>query len=128
MTTPALPPLLYRAQHGRCFHCLQPMVEIPFRIGLVPNGWTREHVFPRARGSSGIGNNFVLAHQRCNLQRGSRMPTDIEIIRTIRLYREIGLEAFQFPGGQIAPAGKAKKAIWSMLERARQRMAAVAHA
>lgn len=60
-------------------------------------GWTREHVFPRAVWP-GMANNIVLAHKPCNQKKASRAPTRLEIERARVIYQSMGLIAFIAPG------------------------------
>lgn len=103
---------LFEAQDGKCFHCLRWMRDTPWRESN-PFGWTREHVFPKARGGRGMGNNVVLAHKSCNVARGSPTPTDVEIIRTIRIYRSIGLKPFDM----LSPPEGVKAQIAAIVAR-----------
>lgn len=67
LLAPPLTTHLFRAQQGRCFHCLKSMARGPWRMNRA-DGWTREHVIPKAKG----GNdrlNVVLAHRSCNIIR-----------------------------------------------------------
>ncbi len=75
----ALCQLLYAAQQGLCFHCLQPMTA-GRRNHRRKLGWTRDHVIPRSAGGKHMG-NMVLAHHRCNSQRADSPLPAIEIRR-----------------------------------------------
>lgn len=83
---------LRRAQGNLCFHCAAPMEERKGRH-LSRLGWTREHIFPRHK-YPGMIHNIVLAHYSCNTRRGGRMPTQVEIDRTIALYKMMSMTAF----------------------------------
>ena len=101
---PLLTDLLYKAQEGKCFHCLGLMHRT--NDSFSPwFGWTREHIFARANGGKGLANNVVLAHKTCNNRRGHRWPTDVEVVRTVRLYEQIDRVAF------VNAAGKAKEFV-----------------
>jgi len=82
---------LFLAQDGRCFHCTEPMADTPHP--MMRNGWTREHVYPRARYRR-MGNNVVLAHAECNSAKGGRPPTPEEVEKARLIYGLMGLEAF----------------------------------
>ena len=61
------------AQGGRCFHCGRPM-------GASA---TDDHLIPRAYGGQDVAGNVVLAHRRCNLLKGDRLPTPEEVERLV---------------------------------------------
>lgn len=44
--------------------------------GKVNKGWTREHVIPLSKGGVRGQTNIVLAHSKCNSDRGNSAPTD----------------------------------------------------
>lgn len=88
---------LFEAQGTLCFHCDEPMLAAVPRGGDRRQGWTREHVYPRATGGNTLGNNIVLAHASCNNDKGSRDPTQAEIEKAIGIYASLGLTAF-IPG------------------------------
>ena len=59
---------LFKAQSGECLYCQQPMKETElasFRI---------EHIVPRAQGGADAMVNYVLAHERCNDEKGEKTP------------------------------------------------------
>lgn len=62
---------LFLAQRGRCFHCDKDMIFMTFRAqnGRNVNGYSLEHVVPASQ-MGGKGTNIVLAHGRCNMERG----------------------------------------------------------
>ena len=73
--------LLYQAQQGRCFHCLEPMLDRVWTRGKRgEKGWTQEHVIPRSQGGGRAG-NVVLAHRLCNGRRGNQPLSDIDLAR-----------------------------------------------
>lgn len=96
--TLSLTALLYRLQDGLCFHCAQ-LMDAETWIATRPNGWTKEHVIPKAEGGKGLQNNIVLAHRDCNAARGD-LCTDADIERTIALYLRAGLRAFTMVGNR----------------------------
>ncbi len=68
---------LYLAQKGLCFHCGNSMKmgsATKLANGKFNMGWTREHVVPLSKGGKNTG-NIVLAHIKCNTQRGNADPT-----------------------------------------------------
>ena len=81
---------LFNAQQGLCFHCAQPMT----RRQDQERGWTREHVFPRARSGYLLLNNVVLAHPHCNQEKDDREPTKMEIDRAAMIYSILNLIPF----------------------------------
>ncbi len=85
---------LFEAQRGLCFCCDRPMVRAKFPIASRTLGWSREHVYPRARLSAPLHNNVVLSHPACNAARGSRPPTEAELAKARAIYAALGLIAF----------------------------------
>lgn len=69
--------LLYIAQQGNCCHCGELMDLSP--LWALSSSPSREHVIPACRGGKRVG-NLVLAHRRCNMERGSR-PATPELLR-----------------------------------------------
>lgn len=106
---------LWQAQAGKCFHCDGPMI---FRrrsnaeIGLYA---TREHIYPISTyEASGLHNNIVLAHARCNGARGApAVPSPMEVVKGKEIYAKLGLEAFVYG----AQDNKKSVAIIGYLER-----------
>lgn len=91
------PKKLWHAQHGRCFHCdgiMSPWSAPNHKENDI--GWTREHFVPRKhlRGKVKPKFNIVLAHAGCNLKRGSRFPTEKEVIK----FKTIHMELFDNSG------------------------------
>jgi 5-methylcytosine-specific restriction endonuclease McrA len=76
----------YMAQGGRCFHCGKPMHTKHHLKGGGNNGWSREHLIPRACGGYGIG-CIVLAHWHCNNKRGAKRPTSVELTKAAAVFR-----------------------------------------
>lgn len=70
---------IYDAQGGLCFHCLKHMDPWPW-TKRHPNGFTREHVAPKAHGGS-MWRNIVLAHQCCNLKRATNQLSRVDLAR-----------------------------------------------
>lgn len=71
---------LYLAQRGRCFHCLEPML-----LKRGGSGYTFEHIRPSSKGGRKYG-NVVLAHSKCNADRGDSDPTAEMLERCHRIY------------------------------------------
>lgn len=67
------PTLLAVAQSGRCFYCGDP-------VGAKA---TLDHVIPKCYGGIDDIANVVLAHRRCNLLKGDRLPTPDEVNRLV---------------------------------------------
>lgn len=74
MSTP-LVRRLAEAQGGKCSLCGKP---ISFDAAHASRP-TIEHVVPRSRGG-GNHKNKLVAHSRCNLRKGSSMPTGCELV------------------------------------------------
>ena len=74
---------LYTAQKKRCFYCFGPM---RFVRGQGPVDYTVDHFLAKCKGNKSNG-NIVLAHAKCNLEKGHRDPTQAECIRKDNLYR-----------------------------------------
>ena len=66
--------ILWEAQQGKCWICQQPLPEPAVCMdGKVPPDFaTIDHIVPLSKGGkkSDTG-NMMLAHQKCNLERGS---------------------------------------------------------
>jgi 5-methylcytosine-specific restriction endonuclease McrA len=75
------PTLLAIAQSGRCFYCGEP-------IGAKA---TFDHFIPKCYGGIDDLANIVLAHRRCNILKGDRLPTVDEIERFIEMRRRAKL-------------------------------------
>ena len=76
---------LFLAQRGRCFYCFRPMTTT--RGGHIV-GYTMDHFYPKCKGHKLTGNT-VLAHARCNEEKGARNPTDSELARFNVLKRRV---------------------------------------
>jgi 5-methylcytosine-specific restriction endonuclease McrA len=84
---------VFVAQAGRCFYCGQPMRNRGSKRGAVPPGAaTRDHLIPRsAKVFGGLDAiNHVWAHQRCNVAKGSRLPTRDQAARFVDMVEAIG--------------------------------------
>lgn len=75
-----IPALLYQAQQGRCFHCLEPMQARAWTANRWSKGWTQDHVIPKSLGG-GRHRNIVLAHHLCNVHRGAAPLSPVELAR-----------------------------------------------
>jgi len=64
-------------QQGLCFLCRLPL----------DGGATYDHVLPLAHGGTEHYRNKVLAHGKCNNEKGDRMPTAEELDRLAELWR-----------------------------------------
>jgi CRISPR/Cas system Type II protein with McrA/HNH and RuvC-like nuclease domain len=73
------------AQKGKCFYCFLPM---GLTRGNNNANYTLDHFIPKCQ-SRKTRNNAVLAHAKCNLEKGHRMPTKAERIRFKNLYKKI---------------------------------------
>lgn len=58
----------WNAQRGRCWICLRPM---KLNGGADPEGASVEHIVPLSRGGANRWRNKLLAHVRCNSERGA---------------------------------------------------------
>lgn len=56
--------LQLRSQKGRCWYCGKPLGE----------DQTIDHLIPLSRGGSNAPRNIVIAHLRCNLSKGAKLP------------------------------------------------------
>ncbi|QQP89077.1 HNH endonuclease [Skermanella sp. TT6] len=63
------PKLMAISQQGRCFYCGEP-------VGAKA---TVDHFIPQCYGGIDDIANTVLAHRRCNILKGDRLPTPDEI-------------------------------------------------
>lgn len=79
---------LWIAQGAACFICEHHMDPKPYHRVRSPNGWTKEHVNPRARGG-GDDRNLTLTHHKCNSYKSDRAPTENELRRLEELYRVV---------------------------------------
>jgi len=85
--------LRFLAQKRLCFHCHEPMKPTPVRKkrnGDYDKGWTREHIVPKSKGGR-KGDNIVLAHYKCNQERGNVDPT-LEMIERAKVINAIASE------------------------------------
>lgn len=79
---------LFLAQKGRCFHCGGVMAMRPMLARRRnDDGYTKDHLVPQSAGGRMKG-NIVLAHWKCNNQRGDRMPTDEMSQRCTKLWAD----------------------------------------
>lgn len=85
---------LHRAQDGNCFHCAEAVALVWVAGTPKKDSITQEHVFPHATTGKGLIHNIVIAHARCNYERGDRQPTPDEIARAARIYKHLGLTPF----------------------------------
>ena len=69
--------VLFEMQRGRCALCGFPMRR---EYSNHPRSATIDHVFPRSAGGKNTKDNRVLAHQRCNVEKGDRAPTGCELV------------------------------------------------
>lgn len=65
----------------KCFYC-----ETPLSLRQA----TIDHFVPKFHGGDGSIRNKVAACERCNTEKGSRMPTDAERAKLARLWEERG--------------------------------------
>ncbi|EWY36489.1 endonuclease [Skermanella stibiiresistens SB22] len=75
------PNLLAISQRGRCFYCGE----------VVGAKATVDHFIPQCYGGIDDIANTVLAHRRCNIDKGDRLPTPDEIERLIEIRRHARL-------------------------------------
>lgn len=67
----------WSAQNLRCYLCGRVFIDcLPDKHPMRP---TRDHVHPRSR-YKGKVNNLLLAHYRCNTEKGARDPHPCEIL------------------------------------------------
>jgi hypothetical protein len=85
---------LWEAQAGLCFHCHKPMTFLRKSGGAKGDHATREHVYPKSQTGRYLLNNIVLAHARCNNQRGCKEPSHEEITRAKAIYMIMGMTPF----------------------------------
>lgn len=100
---------LYKAQGGLCFHCDEHMTQ-----GNAPGskgglGANREHVFPHSSTGRDLVHNIVLAHVRCNKERGNREPSAAEIAKAARIYKLLGIEPFVTKAAYDAKHGSMRR-------------------
>jgi hypothetical protein len=74
--------LLCACQGGKCFYCRVPFSGPVIKGEAQPDNWTRDHVHPWCDG----GRLIVLACYRCNQGKGSKLPTEEQWDRAMRLY------------------------------------------
>lgn len=85
--------VMWELQGRRCFHCGGEMGGKTFLQKRRENGYTRDHLVPRASGGGVIG-NIVLAHERCNTAKAAKLPTqfDLQICKMLwAVYRHFEL-------------------------------------
>jgi Uncharacterized protein conserved in bacteria len=77
---------LWVAQDGMCFHCGRPMAfERATQMKHPPLAWSREHVVPYSKGGR-AGTNIVLAHYKCNTERGNQDPSEEMLQKARRIW------------------------------------------
>jgi CRISPR-associated endonuclease Csn1 len=59
---------LFHSQGGECLYCQQPMKETELANYRI------EHIVPRAQGGADAMVNYVLAHEKCNDEKGEKTP------------------------------------------------------
>lgn len=62
----------YMRQRGKCYWCGEQMILRGDSTGADYATW--EHLIPRSQGGNGLEENTVLAHRRCNQERGTLPP------------------------------------------------------
>lgn len=78
---------LYAAQKGCCLSC-RAKIDPQRHSKENPSGYTRDHIFPRSRGNTLLGNK-VLVCQPCNVQKGNAAPTAQYLHRALTLYMQL---------------------------------------
>jgi 5-methylcytosine-specific restriction endonuclease McrA len=78
------------AQEGLCSICCQ-ILHPRLIISKFDDGWSFEHVFPKARYRHLLG-NLLIAHKRCNREKGARDPTGCEILLLHAVNAKLGRE------------------------------------
>lgn len=66
--------LLYQIQRGFCFYCNIKMDHQGYCNKRCRNGFTIDHFIPKALGGIDHIQNYVLAHNLCNGEKGDSMP------------------------------------------------------
>lgn len=79
---------LFLMQKGRCFYCGAPMMATRAKGGNGHRGWTIDHFLPKSRGN-GKASNKVMSCQKCNRDKGDRLPNAYERKKFNRLYKKI---------------------------------------
>ncbi|MGQ0511913.1 MAG: HNH endonuclease [Betaproteobacteria bacterium] len=82
---------LQEMQENRCFYCASAMKQDPHVDHFIP--WSR---YPRD-----LAQNFVLAHDKCNLDKGDLLSAPAHLARWVARNRELGPEL----AARLAPAG-----------------------
>jgi 5-methylcytosine-specific restriction endonuclease McrA len=78
--------LLWKAQGGSCWICRQGMRQ----GGNNPTSATLDHLWPKSvYGHIGDFGLCLLAHAKCNANRGNKRPTDADVRRLVEVYRKI---------------------------------------
>lgn len=80
---------LWIKQQGLCWLCMEPMVR--FTDKDDPMGVSRDHLRPRSRGGASKSRNYLLAHRKCNTDRGAPKLTatnaEIQVLKREALER-----------------------------------------
>lgn len=83
---------LFKMQHGKCFYCDKKM-DNRSHNETTPNGYTKDHVFPRAQTETEVpyrpGQNIVLSCYQCNSDKADSLPTLDQIRKHNILYFSI---------------------------------------
>jgi hypothetical protein len=69
--------LLVQGNSGKCYICGCDLD--------MPNGFNRDHVFPKVMGF-GIGGNMMPAHYQCNQEKDQRLPRESEVQQAVQAY------------------------------------------
>lgn len=87
MKTPTLKDVLWTAQEGRCWICRAHMRKAQHNHAQTAS---LDHLWPRKQyGAIGDIGITLLAHKRCNEDRGATLPSDDDIRILISVYRLI---------------------------------------
>ena len=69
---------IWRDQHGLCYWCREPVLwNAPEKS---PEYATIDHLLPLSRGGRDLVSNWVVAHARCNGQRGNTLPPPVTFL------------------------------------------------
>ncbi len=85
---------LFAVQNGLCFHCDKPMIFLRTEGAQKALLATREHIYAAGNGKKGMHHNIVLAHARCNHDRGAKLPTDDQLQKAREIYSKLGITPF----------------------------------
>lgn len=78
---------IWTLQGRKCFYCTARIVDRPWTSDR-PNGYTRDHVWPKSRYPA-QPDNIVLSCHGCNMAKGDREPRPEEIARAMVLYEDL---------------------------------------